>query len=109
MLRIGGIVIARSEATWRSMGRLAPYVPLHCFAIARQERRASFNALWLAMTIAIRRWLHHCLGAGAKGAFLLIRASSFCLSIEGPPLDPELESDFFGASAGAGVEGVAIG
>jgi hypothetical protein len=36
------------QRTW------APYVPLDCFAVARPERRASFDALWLAMTIAIR-------------------------------------------------------
>ena len=49
----------------------------------------------------------HCLGAGAKGAFLLMSASSFCLSMGAPP--PELVplSAFFGA--GAGVEGTAIG
>ena len=28
---------------------------------------------------------HHCLGAGANGAFLLIKASSFCLSVAEPP------------------------
>ena len=30
------------------------YVPLDCFAIARLERRASFDALWLAMTTLVR-------------------------------------------------------
>ena len=53
------IVIARSEATWRSRSHEAPYVPLDCFAIARPEGRASFDALWLAMTDADsgERWL----------------------------------------------------
>src|SRR5208282_5049174 len=50
---------------------------------------------------------HHCFGAGANGAgagtFLLISASSFCLS-RAEPLDPAVESDFFGA-AGAGITG----
>jgi hypothetical protein len=44
-LRSDGIVIARSEATWRSRSRKAPLVPLDCFAIARPEGRASFDAL----------------------------------------------------------------
>src|SRR5271163_2993424 len=48
---------------------------------------------------------HHCFGAGAKGAgggtFLLIKASSFCLSVV-ELLAPAVESVFFGA-AGAGV------
>jgi len=42
----------------------------------------------------LRRCLYHCLGAGANGAFLLIKASSFCLSIV-EPLDPAVESGFF--------------
>ncbi len=42
----------------------------------------------------LKRSLHHCLGAGAKGAFLLIKASSFCLSIA-EPLPPAVESGFF--------------
>ena len=50
-----------------------------------------------------RRRRRHCFGAGAKGAFLLIKASSFCLSIGEPLLAPELD---FGA--GAGGEGTAI-
>ena len=54
-LRTGGIVIARSEATRRSRSRGEPYVPLDCFAVARPEGRASFDALWLAMTIVVRR------------------------------------------------------
>jgi hypothetical protein len=37
-------------ATKQSTGREAPYVPLDCFAIARLEGRASFDALALAMT-----------------------------------------------------------
>ena len=41
-----------------------------------------------------RRRPHHCFGAGANGAFLLIKASSFCLSIA-EPLDPAVESGFF--------------
>src|ERR1700733_5931354 len=41
-----------------------------------------------------RRNRRHCFGAGAKGAFLLIKASSFCLSIV-EPLDPAVESGFF--------------
>ena len=53
--RLGGAVhtiIARSEATSKSCkGR---YVPLDVFATARSEGRVSFNALWLAMTIAVR-------------------------------------------------------
>jgi hypothetical protein len=31
----------------------APDVPLDCFAIARPEGRASFDALWLAMTALV--------------------------------------------------------
>src|SRR5580698_4369043 len=42
----------------------------------------------------LRRCLRHCFGAGANGAFLLIKASSFCLSIV-EPLDPAVESGFF--------------
>ena len=41
----GRIVIARSEATRRSRSCEAPFVPLDCFAIARPEGRASFDAL----------------------------------------------------------------
>ena len=52
-----------------------------------------------------RRRRRHCFGAGAKGAFLLIKASSFCLSIGEPPLVPEFEFGFFRR---AGVEGTAI-
>jgi len=48
---------------------------------------------------------NHCFGAGANGAgagtFLLIKASSFCLSVV-EPLAPAVESVFFGGS-GAGV------
>ena len=51
---------------------------------------------------ALPRWVQgrferrprHCLGAGANGAFLLIKASSFCLSMV-EPLDPAVESGFF--------------
>ena len=51
----------------------------------------------------LRRCLHHCLGDGAKGAFLLIKASSFCLSrVE--PVPPAVESGFFCAG-----DGIAIG
>ena len=42
----------------------------------------------------LRRRRRHCFGAGAKGAFLLIKASSFCLSIV-EPLAPAVESGFF--------------
>ena len=42
----------------------------------------------------LRRCLRHCFGAGANGAFLLIKASSFCLSIV-EPLDPAVELGFF--------------
>src|SRR5208283_2900249 len=53
----------------------------------------------------VRSPAHHCFGAGAKGAgggtFLLIKASSFCLSIA-EPFAPAVESFFLGAS-GAGV------
>jgi hypothetical protein len=49
----GGIVIARSETTKQSRNRRAPQVPLDCFAIARPEGRASFDALWLAITILV--------------------------------------------------------
>ena len=52
-----------------------------------------------------RSLAHHCFGAGANGAgggtFLLIKASSFCLSVA-EPFAPAVESVFFGA-AGAGV------
>ena len=51
----------------------------------------------------LRRRPHHCLGAGANGAFLLIKASSFCLS-ETVPLAPPVESVFF-----CGWVGIAIG
>ena len=48
-----GIVIARSEATWRSRERKARRL-LDCFALARLEGSASFDALWLAMTVPVR-------------------------------------------------------
>ena len=52
-----------------------------------------------------RSLARHCFGAGAKGAgggtFLLIKASSFCLSVA-EPFAPAVESVFFGG-AGAGV------
>jgi hypothetical protein len=43
-------VIARNVARKQSRSRWEPYVPLDCFAIARPEGRASFDALSLAMT-----------------------------------------------------------
>ena len=44
--------------------------------------------------VPFRRRRRHCF-AGPNGAFLLIKASSFCLSIA-EPLDPAVESGFFG-------------
>jgi hypothetical protein len=50
-----GIVIAsrpKADAAIQEMKHTS-YFPLDCFAIARSEGRASPDALWLAMTIAV--------------------------------------------------------
>src|SRR5271166_2024423 len=52
-MRCRGVVSARSEATWRSMGTQGVRRSLDCFAIARPEGRASFDALWLATTAPV--------------------------------------------------------
>jgi hypothetical protein len=55
---------ARTPVWRRTMGdaaiqsREVPYVPLACFAIARPEGRASFDALGLAMTTVVRSKRH---------------------------------------------------
>jgi hypothetical protein len=77
------MVVARSAATRRSRSHAALaalYFPLDCFAVARPEGRASFNALWLAMTIAFDR-LADCFSATLR---------SFLDASDVPP-DPEVE------------------
>ena len=50
-----------------------------------------------------RRRPPHCFGAGAKGAFLLIKASSFCLSML-EPVPPAVAGAFFCAGDGIAID-----